>query len=348
MPTPHSEAARSEAAPPEAAGGRTGGSAWWVLTTATALLLLASAALKAIAMWRAPVRPQNLFETVPVLSIAVAAECVLAALLLSGRHPHRVRWLTLATFLGFAIITGWKAAGGLPSCGCFGWIRVDPRITLILDLLILAAFAVCRPRHSEAAWRLPLATVITVGGLALGVFLPIITPDGGSIPLDFRRAIAGGGPAYPSGAPDGAPVLVDPEAWLGTSPPWSDLLTAVPPELEHGDLTAVFWVPGVPPERAWLAGLIATSEPGTQILPVAVGPLDTAESEMAAADEGSGLSATGGATAAEDGGGVRLPAAAMRGDVNWIVPTVTVVRLASGRVVSVRVVDVMSEPIPGE
>ena len=57
----------------------------------------------------------------------------------------------VVTFLVFAGVAAARAGGGAADCGCFGAVKVDPRLTLLLDLSVLTALLAAGPLGRQAA-----------------------------------------------------------------------------------------------------------------------------------------------------------------------------------------------------
>ncbi len=112
---------------------------------AVCLLLLAAASLK---LWSvlSPGEAVWLTRSERAFNAALAGfELLLAAWLITGRMPRLAWATTLATFLAFAGVAATKVAAGEASCGCFGLLIIDPRWTLALDLVVVAALAWAGP-----------------------------------------------------------------------------------------------------------------------------------------------------------------------------------------------------------
>ena len=79
-------------------------------------------------------------DGVPWLAIGhVLFESGLTLLLLSGVWPRWIKWVTVAVFVVFCGVAVDLALKSAASCGCFGSIRVDPKITAALDTIIVLA-----------------------------------------------------------------------------------------------------------------------------------------------------------------------------------------------------------------
>jgi len=142
----------------------------------------------------------------------------LGLLLISGVLARPVRLLALATFLLFSAVSGYQAFQGAESCGCFGTIHVDPRITLTLDLLVVVCLTVTRPAAAgvsyNVATRRSQAAVLLVGALAAALgFWPMWSYESSRLALDGQ--ILG----------DAREVLIEPTDWLGKACPLFTLST---------------------------------------------------------------------------------------------------------------------------
>ena len=76
---------------------------------------------------------------------AVQYEWWLGLWLFSGLFPRLARLAALATFGLFSVVSGYLAIQGAESCGCFGGFHVDPRITVTMDLLVVACMVAVSP-----------------------------------------------------------------------------------------------------------------------------------------------------------------------------------------------------------
>ena len=112
-------------------------------------LLLTAAALKLGGRDVSAV-PQVGGFSAPWVQVAAAEwEIVLGLWLLSGVH-RRPAWLAaVATFAGFAVVSGYLGSTGVASCGCFGAIHASPWWAFGVDIIALGLLAVGRPRGGE-------------------------------------------------------------------------------------------------------------------------------------------------------------------------------------------------------
>jgi hypothetical protein len=87
-----------------------------------------------------------------IQAVAPQFELALAVFLVTGFAP-RLTWLaTLVFFVTAIVVNALSASEGDASCPCFGHVlSVDPRITLGLDILLLAGLVFWRPLDTTAA-----------------------------------------------------------------------------------------------------------------------------------------------------------------------------------------------------
>jgi len=173
----------------------------WVV----ALLLLGAAGLKAYALLTGPA-VASAADSRWLFAVLVEAEVVLALLLLDGRWVRFVRAAAMVCFAAFAAVAAYKAFVGETSCGCFGRVPVDPRLTLVVDLLVVGLLAVARVPKQERVprWRTSLL-------VALGAMVTIGLPVGlqsTQQAMTAHETVAG---VY---VVDGTTVL-EPAKWMG-------------------------------------------------------------------------------------------------------------------------------------
>jgi hypothetical protein len=113
--------------------------------------LLVAAVLKTHGLSLGPVAEDS-FLSSPRLQIAAIEIEILLGLFLLSKLARQLTWLAAIGF--FTIAAGlslYQALDRQPSCGCFGAVSVDPRATLVLDILILTGLVICRPLPFPAA-----------------------------------------------------------------------------------------------------------------------------------------------------------------------------------------------------
>ena len=125
-------------------------------------VLLIAAMLKAYQLTTAPLPPVvqgsmftpllELFNDRYFLMVTVVGEILFALVLIAGIWLQYTWLLSLLGFTAFTLISMMKGLSGESSCGCFGTATVNPWITVILDLLIVACLVVFRERLD---WRFP-------------------------------------------------------------------------------------------------------------------------------------------------------------------------------------------------
>jgi len=162
-----------------------------IIMTLAGLLLIIAAGLKfhemiatCVPSWRE--NPTGFWESYESFLIQIPLEFALGAWLLSGLF-RKAAWIagTLAYF-GFIFVTIFKIITGAESCGCFGQITMDPKITLFaMDIPIFLLLVIFRPKGYKLLpppWPKPLymltiaVPVLAVMALAAPVMITL-QPD---------------------------------------------------------------------------------------------------------------------------------------------------------------------------
>ena len=138
--------------------------------------------------------------------LLATAELILAALLLAGVWPRLIHCAVIVCFAAFACVTAFEAGNGAASCGCFGDLQVDPRLTLILDFVCLVSL-VAAPPPVAAGTKPPLAARVSAVAVLI-VVLVLSTTE--SHPI--RRL---SGDHIPASWNAGELVLADASDWVG-------------------------------------------------------------------------------------------------------------------------------------
>ena len=161
-----------------------------IIMTLAGLLLIAAAVLKfhemlsiCVPSWRT--NPTGFWESYEFLLIQIPLEFALGVWMVSGLF-RKAAWLagTLAYF-GFIFVTIFKVVTGAESCGCFGQVHFDPRITLfVIDIPFFLLLAVFRPKGCKLlpppwpntfyllAVAVPVMAVLVLSAPALVTFRP--------------------------------------------------------------------------------------------------------------------------------------------------------------------------------
>ncbi|OQY06880.1 MAG: hypothetical protein B6I25_03005 [Planctomycetales bacterium 4572_13] len=123
-----------------------------IIVSLAGLLLIVAAVLKfhemiatCVPSWRD--NPTGFWESYEFFLVQIPLEFALGVWLVSGLF-RKASWIvgTLA-FLGFIGVTISKIVTGAESCGCFGQITVNPRITLfVMDIPIFLMLVIFRPK----------------------------------------------------------------------------------------------------------------------------------------------------------------------------------------------------------
>jgi len=99
----------------------------------------------------------------------VLFESILALWLLSGIWPRLIKWATIAVFTVFFCVAVHLALKSADSCGCFGNVQVDPKITAAMDALIVL-FLILSSAGNQ--WKRPSRKQVTF--VASGIFLTVL------------------------------------------------------------------------------------------------------------------------------------------------------------------------------
>jgi len=187
------------------------------------LLLVASVA-KCVAIVGSPNR-----DPAAILQFAVVEfEFLLGlAMLIWPRRPP-VWSLATATFLVFTVVSVSRAVLGHSSCHCFGSFSINPRLTAVIDVVVLGLLAVCRliNKHHDYSfntWRGTAAVIVLIASIPPIFFVAYSS-------LSQRRSILAVGRI----------AIVEPHSWLGK--PWPLLPHIFTSEhLATGEWTAVLF-----------------------------------------------------------------------------------------------------------
>jgi len=203
-----------------------------VVEAIVALVLLAAALLKTHQMFAgtAPLLP-GLLKSSTFKAFIIEAELLLAFWLLIGTFPQVRLVAAISCFTFFAAVSGYEAMRALPSCGCFGSVKIPPLATTIFDTCAVAAlWFTRRSRGSQPPLRsgraiFGICIALAASALLWSVYLLRPTPALGST-----------SPA----ATDGGLVVLDPSDWLNKPFPLFDEIDGAE-ELRAGRWLVVFY-----------------------------------------------------------------------------------------------------------
>lgn len=180
-----------------------------VVRALVSLLLLTAAGLKGYQLATSPTPDTSLLNTRWLLILAVEYELVLGLWLFSGWRSDVARPVALISFAAFAGVAGYKAVSGEANCGCFGQFEVNPWVTLVLDLVIVAALFACRPKPTKTRTDTVHPSTRPVALLALAALLG--GPAGYLMANYTPAALADDGQVFG----DSEFVVLEPETWVG-------------------------------------------------------------------------------------------------------------------------------------
>jgi hypothetical protein len=153
-----------------------------IIMTVAGLLLIVAAGLKFAEMvgtcvpsWRD--NPTGFWESYEFLLIQIPLEFALGVWMVSGLF-RKAAWIaSTLCYFAFIFVTIGKWVTGAESCGCFGQITVDPKITLFaMDIPVFLLLAIFRPKGAKLLpppWpNLAYWSIVFVPTVALMVAAP--------------------------------------------------------------------------------------------------------------------------------------------------------------------------------
>jgi hypothetical protein len=196
---------------------------------AVAGILLFAAGLKAYQLATAPLPPVvqgSMFTPLlewlndrHFLMAVVVGEILFALVLIAGLWRQWTWLLSLIGFSAFTLVSMMKGLSGEASCGCFGTVTVNPWITAVLDLVIVAFLIVLRERL-HFRWALSsadckklvavLVAWLVIGGLSLSAMLSLKQQPHATLGTEF------------TGINGTVTVFLEPETWVGERLPLWD------------------------------------------------------------------------------------------------------------------------------
>jgi hypothetical protein len=142
-------------------------------------------------------------------AMIIEVEYVLAAWLIVGRLPRLRLFATISCFSIFASVAFYEAERSFSNCGCFGEIRIAPRITGAFDLVAVITLAVVSFLSRSSNTKLPSRTVMTIT-------MSLLTAFTAANWLVYARSRNPDGPARsPSNAGIAGAIELDPINWSG-------------------------------------------------------------------------------------------------------------------------------------
>src|SRR5437773_980434 len=144
-----------------------------------AVLLLVAAVMKARQLAAEPLPKDALVTNRWLLAAVLEWEVMLAAWLCSGGALRGANVAAAITFALFCAVALYEAAQGHASCGCFGRVTIDPRITAGLDLIVLTGLILARPGRNSAHQiekppYLPMRVAfVAIAALGLGAWVAV-------------------------------------------------------------------------------------------------------------------------------------------------------------------------------
>ena len=138
-----------------------------------AALLLAASGLKTVQLFLSPADDALLGDSRILTVLVIEFEILLTGWLISGIAQRPARAFAIITFVVFAVASLKMALEGQSSCGCFGLLKVNPWITLLIDLATITLLMKWQPAaaaakaHKTRRWFV----VILAGWMLLAAFM---------------------------------------------------------------------------------------------------------------------------------------------------------------------------------
>jgi hypothetical protein len=182
-----------------------------------ALVLLTAAGLKGHALYRnaSPILA-GLVHTKILFASIIQAEIFLSIWLLTGGLPRSRFLCAIGSFCIFAAAAIYEAVHSLPTCGCFGEIKVPPMATAGFDILVVIALWFSRPPLRAGAivptTRNRLIAGITAAGICTTGLWAVV----------FFKAVSAHAENAVSAQAEGNLVVLDPASWLNKPFPLFD------------------------------------------------------------------------------------------------------------------------------
>lgn len=165
-------------------------------------ILIAAAILKCYGAWHGDAPEIPLLRSIWAQVALVQVELILGTWLISGIAPRFSHIAAILAFSCFLAAASYQVVQQARSCGCFGPVRLDPRITVGLDAAVLIALLSCwRACRIEPGIPRVARRFIVVAGCVAAVAAPVFILRSGD-PFDGRRI-----------------VFLEPAQWPGTAFP---------------------------------------------------------------------------------------------------------------------------------
>lgn len=178
------------------------------------VVLMAAAGLKTADLMSRPAELSGLWGSRELGVALVLGEICLCAWLISGLF-YRWAWRGLIVVLGmFTAYNFYQALMGKSSCGCFGQVSVNPWITMVLDIVLLAIVIACHPRASvEQSGKRFFRVRLGITGILLSV--GIVVSFGLAMMGEPKQSVSESAHVIPGVEVYGSLTIIDPTQWNG-------------------------------------------------------------------------------------------------------------------------------------
>jgi hypothetical protein len=180
-----------------------------------ALVLMIAAALKAYQLFNHsnPLITGWMLSKI-ILASLIEAEILLSIWLFVGGFRQIRFIIALVCFCMFAVAAGYEAFRAIPSCGCFGNVKVPPAITAAFDVTAVIALWFTRPRIPRLRNVFPSRRRALCGAIVAASATAMLWTG-----YFLNRALA---ESPSAGSRGGDLVIIEPQVWLNQSFPLFD------------------------------------------------------------------------------------------------------------------------------
>lgn len=199
-----------------------------------AAILLVASILKTIQIAIYPVST-TIFGSRLVLVGLIECELSMSLWLIAGLCPVWSRRVGIATFAVFVISSGYSGLLGAESCGCFGPVHVNPWLSCVMDIVLVALLYNWKPtaaNNNDVRNDYKLRTLWIVLALVVAVINVIIWKT-------WQLSDSTGS------VDDQSVVILEPQEWLGKTFPLEDQID-IGRELARGSWVVLFYHPDCP------------------------------------------------------------------------------------------------------
>ena len=166
----------------------------------------------------------------------IAGEVVFAFWLLCGVVVPVTKWLAVGVFGAFACYNAYRWLGGYATCGCFGVVKIDPRVTMGVDAAVAGLFLLSRTGSLRGLnWKVERRLL----ALTCSVPLLLAVPAAATLATVTPPSLTANGIAGQAGGM----VRLNPEEWVGYRLPLLPYIEGVNADVGRGEWQVVLMHP---------------------------------------------------------------------------------------------------------